>query len=54
MEEEIIYYHYLGENIRKYLRQTGMVKGLINLLAMFYSAAEDISSEEKEKNEVKS
>jgi len=42
-----IYYHKLGEDVRKYLRQIGTVKGLISLLAMLYSAAEDISSEEK-------
>ncbi len=45
--KEWIYYHYLSEDIRKYLRQVGMVKGLIDLLALFYAAAEDISSEEK-------
>ncbi len=45
--KEWIYYHKLDEDVRKYLRQIGTVKGLISLLAMLYSAAEDISSEEK-------
>ena len=49
MEEEIIYYHSISEDVRKYLRQTGITKGLISLLAMLYSAAEDISKEEANK-----
>ena len=47
--KEWICYYDLGEDIRKYLRQTGVVKGLINLLAMLYSAAENIAKEEREK-----
>ena len=50
MEDKEIYYHYLREDILKYLRQVGLIKGLINLLALLYSAAEDISKEEKEKD----
>ena len=45
--KEWIYYHELREDIIKYLREQGIIKGLISLLAMLYSAAEDISSEEK-------
>ena len=47
MENKEIYYHYLREDVRKYLEQEGALKGLIKLLALLYSAAEDISSEEK-------